>query len=313
MRHRDRFRNWLGDIYDACLRFRSHFGADNSGGADEPTVEKQQRHEIAADVTQLESVSTAPKQASNQQTETIPQQKRVAIQPPAVTEHQRPASQKSPESSRQAEVKVVAREPVTSTPEPHQAVLPAQDRQTVPQNPIVKPPSAISPSIQAPETTSKRSKLQADENGTRKSDIAQTVKSIKAEVPKRQLKDNLVAIAEVEEGVASAGLEQERTNGSGSAIRSARDKYSPGAITDQTAQRLARLLISEIKLYNKVADSTANNVYDILRDPIDKARKYYCQRLGTTAIASMPDYFHAELVRTLCAGDASRLGPNYKS
>lgn len=305
MRHLDRFRNWLGDIYNACLRFRSHFGADNSGGADEPTVEKQQRHEIAADVTQLESVSSAPKQTSNQQTETVqsangsgnnqlvqatnppaskkmvreakftdqeytvaspelqriiatakknafPQQKRVASQPPAVTEPQPPASQKAPESSRQAEVKVVAGE-------------------------------------------------------------SQPVKSIKAEIPKRQLEDNLVAIAEVKEAVASAGLEQERTNGSGSTIRSARDKYSPGTITDQTAQRLARLLISEIKLYNKVADSTANNVYDILKDPIDKARKYYGQRLGPTAIASMPDYFHAELVRTLCAGDASRLGPNYKS
>jgi hypothetical protein len=77
---------------------------------------------------------------------------------------------------------------------------------------------------------------------------------------------------------------------------------------------LARLLISEIKLYHKAeSEGSGNNVYDVLKDPIDKARKYYGQRLGTTAIDSMPDYFHAELIRALCAGDPSRLGPNYQS
>jgi hypothetical protein len=93
-------------------------------------------------------------------------------------------------------------------------------------------------------------------------------------------------------------------------------KYQPGAINDQTAQRLARLLVSEIKLYYKSKsegdDSIGDtNIYDILKDPIEKSRKHYVQRMGKTAIESMPDYFHGELVRTLCGGDASRLGPNY--
>jgi hypothetical protein len=89
------------------------------------------------------------------------------------------------------------------------------------------------------------------------------------------------------------------------------EKYSPGTITDQTAQRLARLLISEIRLYKRSEiESTASNVYDKLKDAIDNARRYYEKRLGT-ALGTMPDYFHAELIRSLCGGDASRLGPNY--
>ena len=53
------------------------------------------------------------------------------------------------------------------------------------------------------------------------------------------------------------------------------------------------------------------NIYDMLKEPIDKSRQHYKQRMGKTAIESMPDYFHGELVRSLCGGDASRLGPNY--
>ena len=93
-------------------------------------------------------------------------------------------------------------------------------------------------------------------------------------------------------------------------------KYQPGAINDQTAQRLARLLVSEIKLYYKSksesdASLDASNIYDILREPIEKSRAHYNNRMGKTAIETMPDYFHGELVKTLCGGDASRLGPNY--
>jgi len=84
----------------------------------------------------------------------------------------------------------------------------------------------------------------------------------------------------------------------------------------QSAQRLARVLISEIKLYymDKIDGqdpSETQNIYDLLKDPIDKSRQHYRQRVGTEV--SMPDYFHGELVKTLCEGDPSRLGPNYSS
>jgi hypothetical protein len=86
----------------------------------------------------------------------------------------------------------------------------------------------------------------------------------------------------------------------------------------ESAQRLARVLISEIKLYylDKIDGQDASevqNIYDLLKDPIDKSRQHYKQRVGAEASASMPDYFHGELVKTLCEGDASRLGPNYST
>jgi len=88
-------------------------------------------------------------------------------------------------------------------------------------------------------------------------------------------------------------------------------KYSPDSMTEQTAQRLARLLISEIKLYNQT-ERTTKNLYDTLKEPIEKARLYYAQRLGPKVAEGMPDYFHAELVRLLCNGDPTRLGSNYR-
>jgi hypothetical protein len=108
------------------------------------------------------------------------------------------------------------------------------------------------------------------------------------------------------------------TNGGTSDSQSTTGKYQPGAINEQTAQRLARLLVSEIKLYHKSKSEGEDptdgmNIYDALRDPIEKSRQHYKQRMGKTAIETMPDYFHGELVRSLCGGDASRLGPNYHS
>jgi hypothetical protein len=95
-------------------------------------------------------------------------------------------------------------------------------------------------------------------------------------------------------------------------------KYNPGTVNDQTAQRLARLLVSEIKLYHTSKNggpnaTEANNIYDLLKDPIEKSRQHYKRRMGAEALKTMPDYFHSELVRSLCAGDASRLGPNYQA
>jgi hypothetical protein len=96
----------------------------------------------------------------------------------------------------------------------------------------------------------------------------------------------------------------------------ANGKNQTSAMSEQSAQRLARVLISEIKLYymSKMGgqdQAELQNLYDLLKDPIDKSRQHYKQRVG--AQAAMPDYFHGELVKTLCAGDASRLGPNYVS
>ena len=79
------------------------------------------------------------------------------------------------------------------------------------------------------------------------------------------------------------------------------------------ARSFARLLVSEIKLYNpdKVSDGKeANDLYERLREAIDRSREMYDQRVGAP-VSSRFDYFHYELVNGLAEGDESRLGSNY--
>ncbi len=79
------------------------------------------------------------------------------------------------------------------------------------------------------------------------------------------------------------------------------------------AKRFAKLLVDEIKLYNKkkVEQGRAEkDVYSHLKDDIDKSRASYDKRYGRTAAASA-DYFNQELIRVLCDGDESLLGEGF--
>jgi hypothetical protein len=79
------------------------------------------------------------------------------------------------------------------------------------------------------------------------------------------------------------------------------------------ARRFARLLVSEIKLYNeqKVSDGRAQgDLYDRLREYIDRSREMYDKRVKPE-VASSYDYFHHELVNTLAEGDPAKLGNAY--
>jgi hypothetical protein len=79
------------------------------------------------------------------------------------------------------------------------------------------------------------------------------------------------------------------------------------------AQRFARLLVDEIKLYNqaKVAEGRRHkDLYDRLREDIDKSRGTFQKRYGNTAAAS-GEYFHNELVRSLAEDDISIMGSNF--
>ncbi|MFY9607037.1 MAG: hypothetical protein WAU45_00310 [Blastocatellia bacterium] len=79
------------------------------------------------------------------------------------------------------------------------------------------------------------------------------------------------------------------------------------------ARRFARLLVSEIKLYNeqKVTDGRRNNdLYGRLRDDIERSRQMYEKRV-TPAVAQKVDYFYDELVNTLAEGDIGKLGSDY--
>jgi hypothetical protein len=79
------------------------------------------------------------------------------------------------------------------------------------------------------------------------------------------------------------------------------------------ARRFARLLISEIKLYNeqKVKDGRSeHDLYERLREYIDRSRDMYDKRVKPE-VAKKYDYFHHELVGTLAEGDADKLGTAY--
>jgi hypothetical protein len=79
------------------------------------------------------------------------------------------------------------------------------------------------------------------------------------------------------------------------------------------ARRFARLLVSEIKLYNKQKVEEARddgNIYERLREDIDRSRQMYDKRVAPP-VAARYDYFHQELVNTLAEGDPAKLGRGY--
>ena len=84
--------------------------------------------------------------------------------------------------------------------------------------------------------------------------------------------------------------------------------------THSKAQRFARLLIDEIKLYNhaKVSEGRKHkDLYDRLKEDIEKSRSTYQKRYGNSA-AGGADYFSQELIRSLAEDDISLLGSNFR-
>jgi hypothetical protein len=81
------------------------------------------------------------------------------------------------------------------------------------------------------------------------------------------------------------------------------------ADADAAAQRYARLLVSEIKLYHEPSVMAGRREGDLaarLGGEIARARGLYEQRVPHV-LRQRTDYFHVELVRTLADGDASLL------
>jgi hypothetical protein len=95
---------------------------------------------------------------------------------------------------------------------------------------------------------------------------------------------------------------------------------SPGFTTDgdesdlhKKARRFAKLLVEEIKLYNqpKVAEGKQNrDLYDRLREDIEKSRATYEKRYGDSPVSSA-DFFNQELVRILADSDVTLMGVSF--
>jgi hypothetical protein len=77
------------------------------------------------------------------------------------------------------------------------------------------------------------------------------------------------------------------------------------------AKRFARLVVSEIKLYNeaKVTEGRRNkDIYERLKEDIERGRQMYSERVNPS-VRDTTNYFYDELVRILAGGDQSALGP----
>jgi hypothetical protein len=133
------------------------------------------------------------------------------------------------------------------------------------------------------------------------------------------------AIAEVQSAVVAAEAEVEPALAEPLPIGQAETRATPEASTassispeDQDvhrkAQRFARLLVDEIKLYNqaKVAEGRKHkDLYDRLKETVEKSRATYQKRYGKTVAAS-GNYFQNEIIRSLAEDDLSILGANFR-
>jgi hypothetical protein len=106
--------------------------------------------------------------------------------------------------------------------------------------------------------------------------------------------------------------------GAASAPAAAADPFAgmsaEDADTHRKAQRFARLLVDEIKLYNQaqVAEGRRHkDLYERLKDTIEKSRGMFQKRYGATAAAS-GDYFQKEVVRSLADDDLTVMGASFK-
>ena len=113
---------------------------------------------------------------------------------------------------------------------------------------------------------------------------------------------------------SAAGAEvapPEDVDGPGWAFTTRRfDTESGEDATHEEARRLARLLVTEIKLYNEEQveeGRRGHNIYRTLKEDIDRSRQIYDERVDE-AIRADTDYFRDELVKILAAGDNEVMG-----
>jgi hypothetical protein len=137
-----------------------------------------------------------------------------------------------------------------------------------------------------------------------------------AHAPKHVVADP-VAVEATAMAEATAEVVSAASSMAAAAVAPATDAFAHMSAEDadvhRKAQRFARLLMDEIKLYNqaKVAEGRKHkDLYDRLKEDIDKSRSTYQKRYGNTVAASA-DYFSSELIRSLAEDDVSLLGPNF--
>ena len=78
------------------------------------------------------------------------------------------------------------------------------------------------------------------------------------------------------------------------------------------AKRVARVLVSDLKLYNEQAVMQGvrqKKLYQVLQDDLDRSYKHYQERVSGLLTSSDVNYFKEELINQLGKGDPAALGP----
>ena len=116
------------------------------------------------------------------------------------------------------------------------------------------------------------------------------------------------------EAAPAAAMSAAAAWGGSTAVSAGEVPAGEGGEIHRKAQRFARLLMDDIKLYNqaKVSEGRKHkDLYDRLKEDIEKSRATYFKRYGNTA-AGAADYFNQELIRSLAEDDVSLLGGNFR-
>jgi hypothetical protein len=206
--------------------------------------------------------------------------------------------------------KQALKEPSAALPESHS--IPAADAPPVP------PPALNDPfASHAPAFSAGHAKAAAASAGDRGEAHATASMGAPAMVAPH-------AMAPVQAELPSAVVEMEPDLGapqsSGHAETVAAPEPPPPSLSPEEqdihrkAQRFSRLLVDEIKLYNqaKVAEGRQNkDLYDRLKEVIEKSRMTYHKRYGNTVAASA-NYFEHEIIRSLAEDDPSIMGANFR-
>jgi len=122
-------------------------------------------------------------------------------------------------------------------------------------------------------------------------------------------------VAEPETEPAPMAMAAVAAAGAGSAVSApvpAPARGDDGAV-HRKAQRFAKLLVDEIKLYNKAKvqeGRESRDLYDRLKEDIEKSRAAYEKRYGST-VAGPASYFDQEIIQNLANNDRSLLGEGF--
>jgi len=84
------------------------------------------------------------------------------------------------------------------------------------------------------------------------------------------------------------------------------EEEDPGT---KKAKRVARVLVSDLKLYNETAVNSANgDLYSRLKEDIDRSHEHYRDRTKDL-VSDDVNYFKEEIIRQLGGGDPAKIGP----